>query len=652
MTSPQQEGKGLDKPPSMLKDIRLVFATILTDPGSSLAYGADAVIAVTSVILVNNYQSGMIITLIAGASVMAVYLVAILVYDSMTKHHVHPTLGGGAFASTLILSEKVRTPWIKRIIETMGKTGTASLLSDFPATQAISLIAGVEALYFIPVEERLSWAMGFLVFLSLIQRYGIGNLARYMIWPVIAFYIANLAIQFVGLYEILTVDGWEEPYILLKENGRAIAFWPILLGGIANGATLITGVEVGYSSINFPYHKGKAIRISMWILYAIVISTYSLQLINFLGLGINQSMYQDTQIPPLPLQIAQHIGGDFIAIPFGILTALMLLLAAQTAQSDFPLEILRASRSGFFPRGIGDTSWRKKKPAPVLGGHEGVYNPRATILLGVLSVVILIFFPHSHDIENMYGLAVVTAMCIDIASYFLRQRRAHKFSMITFVGLLIMAFMLLNILYNKFLEGAWFIVLLMFLYMIVFLFSEALYKLWNEKISNIPLEFALSYPAFADLEIDRKNIVLVSKFHPGVLHFLKSYVVGKKMPLLLHFQTDTSEKIPDHLPPWFQNIPVEPDTDTITAITGYIKKLQPTRVHLIPLLVSGAKPIQHYYFGNSIDALQEVVSKYADIQVEYNKERVKITAREVIEHIFPSLKNLRLKKEISNRKNK
>ena len=77
-----------------------------------------------------------------------VYLVPILVYDCMTKDHVHPTLGGGTFASTLILSEKVRTPWIIRIIETMGKTGTASLLSDFPATQAISLIAGVASTVF------------------------------------------------------------------------------------------------------------------------------------------------------------------------------------------------------------------------------------------------------------------------------------------------------------------------------------------------------------------------------------------------------------------------------------------------------------------------------------------------------------------------
>ena len=47
----------------------------------------------------------------------------------------------------------------------------------------------------------------------------------------IAFYIAKLAIQFEGLDERVTVDGFSEPYILLKENGRAIAFWPILLGG-------------------------------------------------------------------------------------------------------------------------------------------------------------------------------------------------------------------------------------------------------------------------------------------------------------------------------------------------------------------------------------------------------------------------------------
>ena len=142
-------------PPTLLEDIRLIFATILTDPGSSLAYGADALLAITTILLQRNYESGMIATFVGGGIVMGVYLIAILVYNSMTRHHVHRILGGGAFVSSHITSQQIRTPWLKRVVQLMGKTGTASLLADFPATQAISLIAGVEALYFIPIEERL-----------------------------------------------------------------------------------------------------------------------------------------------------------------------------------------------------------------------------------------------------------------------------------------------------------------------------------------------------------------------------------------------------------------------------------------------------------------------------------------------------------------
>jgi len=622
-----------NQPPSLLHDIRLVFATILTDPGSSLAYGADALIAVTVVILQFDYWSGVQATVAAGAIVMGVYFIAILVYNKMTRFHTHKVLGGGAFVSSYITSSKIRSHMgLKKFIGFLGKTGTASLLADFPATQAISIISGVEALYFIPVEKRLICAIGFIAFLSFIQRYGLGNLAKYMIWPVILFYSANLLINLAGVVQILH-NGWTPPTISTEQVPlmRGVAILPLMFSSIANGATLITGVEVGYSSVNIPHHKGKTIRISMWILYAIVLSTYSMQIANFLGLGITYN----THIP-LPIQIASHLGGDHLAAPFGVLTAIMLLLAAQTAQTDFPLEVLRASRTNFFPRGIGDMAWRKTRPAPVLGGHEGVYNPRTTLILGSLSILILFFFPTSHDIESMYGLAVLTAMTIDISSFLVRQIRTRKLSILTFLSFFIMLGMLCNIVYNKFFDGAWFIVVMMVIYLAIFLASEAIYTIWKEKLNVVPLEFGLWYPAFQGLAVDRKNIVLVSKFHPGVVHFLKNYIKGGKMPLVLHFITD-QEDLPLEKPEWFEAIPVSATVDTISAINSYVKKLQPTRVHLIPLLVRGWGPVTRYYFGNSIDRLIFALSQSVDLQVEYNRERIFISAEEILRRIFPKI---------------
>ncbi len=619
---------------TILKDIRLLFATILTDPGSSLAYGADALIAVTIVLIKANQELGLLATFISGAAIMLVYFSAIIIYNSMISHHTHPILGGGAYVSALITSTQIRHhPRIKKLMKLLGKTGTASLLADFPATQAISLISGVEALYFIPQEERLKWALGFLVFLSLIQRYGLGNLSKYMIWPVLAFYSVNMGINAFGIVTIFQT-GWNYPIIpdSVQQN-PTISLLPVVLAAVANGSTLITGVEVGYSSVNIPHHKGKAVRRAMWMLFGIVMVTYSMQLVNFLGLGITYQAHR-----PVPIQIASFLGGDHLGVPFGILTAVMLLLAAQTAQSDFPLEMLRASRSNFFPRGIGDTSWRKTKPAPVIGGHEGLYNPRSTMILGLLTVVILYFFPSSHHIEGMYGLAVVIAMNIDIASYLIRQIRAHKLSIITIVGLLIMIGMFFNILYNKFFHGAWFILVLMFLYVILFVVSEAIYNIWNEKLNVVPLEFGLWYPAFQNLEVDRTNIVLVSKFHPGVVHFLKTYIKSEKIPLVVHFQTDPEDKIPDEVPEWFVNIKVPAGTDTITAITNYIREHKPARVHLIPMLVRGIDWVSRHYFGNSMERLKHAISQYSDLQVEYNRERVVINPKELINSLMPGFK--------------
>ncbi len=640
------------RPPTLIQDIRLVFSTILTDPGSSLAYGADSVVAITIGLLATNYYQGAAATLCAGGTILFVYFLAVLVFNRMTHQHVHPVLGGGAFVSAHITASKInRHPRFKSFLNGLGMGGTASLLADFPATQAISVISGVEALYFIMPEQRLQWAFGFVLLLSFIQRYGLGNLARFMIWPVLAFYLVNFLIQLAGVSIILD-RGWTQP-VLENPDVSTLGFLPILFSAVANGATLMTGVEVGYSSVNFPYHRGRAIRISMWILYALVLVTYLLQLVNFLGLGVH---YDLAHHKPVPIEIAIAVGNffvpgevhlfgnlitgsDLLATPFGLLTTTMLLLAAQTAQSDFPLELLRASRSNFFPHGIGDSSWRKTVGALGIGGHEGVYNPRAVLLLGILSMGILFLFPGSHEIEGMYGLAVVTAVAIDIFAFMIRQFRAGKYSPVTILSFLAMSGMLVNILYNKFFHGAWFIVILMGFFMLAFLFSHGVYRIYQQKINLVPLELALQYPAFNFKPVDTKNVLLVATFHPGVIHFLKGYIRSGHMPLVVHFQTG-SDTVPRDLPEWFRNVKVPTGVDTVTAITRFVRWHKPARVHLIPLLVRGIDPVRHYFFGNSITRLEYALSYHTDVQVEYNKERVNIGLREIIYEIFPRLQRL------------
>ncbi|HQI21113.1 MAG TPA: KUP/HAK/KT family potassium transporter, partial [Leptospiraceae bacterium] len=261
----------------------------------------------------------------------------------------------------------------------------------------------------------------------------------------------------------------------------------------------------------------------------------------------------------------------------------------------------------------------------------------ATVILGVLTFVIVYFFPSSHAIESMYGLAVILTMNIGIFAYLLRQIRAHKINGMTVIGMLVMTVMLFNIVYNKFFDGAWFVVVLLFAYLGIFVVSEAIYAIWLEKLNVVPLELGLWYPIFNDRKVDYKNIVLVSKFHPGVIHFLKNYVKSGHIPLVVHFRTDFDEDVPAQVPAWYKNIDVPESTDTITAITRYVKRMKPQRVHLIPALVRGIDPISRYYFGNSMERLKYAVSQFADLQVEYNKERIHIRVGDIVKRLFPRL---------------
>jgi hypothetical protein len=58
-------------------------------------------------------------------------------------------------------------------------------------------------------------------------------------------------------------------------------------------------------------------------------------------------------------------------------------------------------------------------------------------------------------------------------------------------------------------------------------------------------------------------------------------------------------------------------------------------VHLIPLLVEGPRSLTNLFFGNSIQRLIYALSKHADLQVEYNKERISFTRKELLQSMNP-----------------
>jgi len=53
--------------------------------------------------------------------------------------------------------------------------------------------------------------------------------------------------------------------------------------------------------------------------------------------------------------------------------------------------------------------------------------------------------------------------------------------------------------------------------------------------------------------------------------------------------------------------------------------------------VRGIGPILNLYFGNSIERLKYAISRHADLQVEYNRERIVLHPSDILLHIFPFL---------------
>jgi len=170
----------------------------------------------------------------------------------------------------------------------------------------------------------------------------------------------------------------------------------------------------------------------------------------------------------------------------------MLLLAAQTAQTDFPLEVPRIPEQFLSAR-----NWRHgmeaDAPPAGIGGHEGLYNPRATILLGGLTSLSCIFPDESrHRGHVRPGRHAYNDHCYSKLPA--PQVRAHRFSFVTALAFIIMVGMLFNVLFSKFFEG------LVHSRAACFVSApvhsvDAIYKIWIEKMSLVPLTCS-RYPAF------------------------------------------------------------------------------------------------------------------------------------------------------------
>ena len=453
------------------------LAILSSDALSSVAYGTEASLA----ILVTAGIGLELINVGIGAAIIVLLAIVAFSYRQTIKHY--PTGGGSYIVAKAHLGV------------TAGLVAAAALLLDYILTVSVSVSAGVDAITsafreLIPYSVLIGVA--FIALIVLINLRGVRESGSIFAIPTYLFvgsYLLTIIIGFGkaifqgGLFHALAPGHTNIP---LPHSTNLSLF--LLLTAFASGCSAMTGTEAIADGV--PIFKGatpaaqsrNAATTLSWMatLLALMFGGTTYLAWRF---GV---LPQLNSHPTLLAQIATLIWQDFGAAGswffylFQIATALILTLAANTSFSDFPRLSSILARDDYMPHLFG------------LRGDRLAFNT-GILVLGVLSAALLMLFAGNTDaLINLYALGVFTAFTLSQLGMVGRWRTEkepgwRRGAIISGIGAFATGIVTLIIVISKTPRGAWVVLLLVPLIVLMFQGIHRHYAKASVVIAEMPV---------------------------------------------------------------------------------------------------------------------------------------------------------------------
>ncbi|MDQ6694307.1 MAG: APC family permease, partial [Chloroflexota bacterium] len=311
------------------------LAVLSSDALSSVAYATEEIVRVLiltgmAAVSANTLPVGFAVMLLL-AIVAASYRQTILAYPR----------GGGSY---IVAKDNLGT--------LPGLIAAASILIDYTMTVAVSISAGVAALYSLfPVLRpyTVDICIALVVLVTIANLRGLREAGNIFAVPTYLFVFGIIAMIVYGFIRYFTSFGGALAYVpppdAVTPQAEQLTLF-LLLRAFTQGCTALTGVEAiadGVPAFQPPEANNARITLS-WMA---IIAIFMFGGITFLAAQL--------QVHPSPTQtvlsqVASTVFGTGALWYFiNIVTALILVLAANTAFSDFPRLSYFLARDGFMP---------------------------------------------------------------------------------------------------------------------------------------------------------------------------------------------------------------------------------------------------------------------------------------------------------------
>jgi len=447
------------------------LAVLSSDAISSVAYATEAILL--SLVAAGSGNLGITLPI----SFAIVGLLAIVAISYRQTIPAYPN-GGGSY---IVAKDNLGT--------LPGLVAAASLMIDYVLTVAVSVAAGVQALatLFPALSSTLVVviiAVVLVIMITVVNLRGVRESGAIFAIPTYIFIVSALLLIAVGCIKAFLLQ--HQPvvgryqYVAVTEPLSLF----LILKSFAAGCSAMTGVEAisnGVPAFKKPETRNAATTLT-WM--ATILGTL------FIGITLLAMSYHveanPASNPTVIGQVAQQVftGPLFFMYPvFQFATLLILTLAANTSYSDFPRLASLLARDDFLPHQFA------------FRGDRLAFSIGIVFLAVLASLLLVVFKGNTTQLINLYAVGVFISFTLSqsgMVRHWWRLRREKKgwqrSMVINGLGALTTLLVALVIATTKFLEGAWIVVVLIPLLVLMFLGINHHYQyVKRERVIPLPL---------------------------------------------------------------------------------------------------------------------------------------------------------------------
>ncbi len=443
---------------------RVALAVFASDALSSVAYASEEILLVLAVAAAYAHDSGPFFFVLPISLVIAVLLWLVTSSYRQTVH-AYPS-GGGAY---IVAKDNLGT--------TAGLTAAAALLVDYVLTVSVSVAAGVEAVtsaaqgtdFAWLAEHRAALCVGMIALVALANLRGIRQSGSIFAVPTYLFLFSFLGMIAWGLgYFALNPNAVAIPGAEAARHADGYALQPLglllFLSAFANGCTALTGVEAisnGVPAFRPPESQNAATTL-VWM--ALLLTAM------FLGTSGLAYLYgvEPRQDETVISQIARTVFADprmrWAYYLVQAATAAILVLAANTSFADFPRLAGLMARDRFLPQQFTNV------------GDRLVFSNGILLLAFFSALLAWVFKGNTSRLIPLYAVGVFLSFTLSQTGMVRHWWRAGKRGeanwrraiVINGLGALATALVLMVFLLTKFIHGAWIVVVIVPLLVLMF----------------------------------------------------------------------------------------------------------------------------------------------------------------------------------------